>query len=152
MKIQHSPIWILLLILTSSYYLGYTPILITLIYFVASLISYYLYAKDKQAAKNDTWRVSENTLHLSALLFGWPGAIIAQLRLRHKTKKVKFRIVFWLTLLMNITVLVWIHTPQGLQKNRSILNNLDFFVVTQLGDNEVVLVMLELTHFRPAPF
>ncbi|MCJ8313095.1 MAG: DUF1294 domain-containing protein [Saccharospirillaceae bacterium] len=152
MKIQHSLIWILLLILTSSYYLGYTPLLITLIYFVASLISYYLYAKDKKAAKNDTWRVSENTLHLSALLFGWPGAIIAQLRLRHKTKKVKFRIVFWLTLIMNISLLMWIHTPQGLHKNRDIFNNLDFFMVTQLGDNEVIVVMLDLTNFRPAPF
>ena len=71
---------ILILILSTSYYLGFTPLLIALIYFIASLVSYCLYAKDKKAAQNDTWRVSENTLQLSALLFGWPGAIVAEFR------------------------------------------------------------------------
>ena len=36
----------------------------------------------------------ERTLHLLALLGGWPGAILARRRFRHKTMKVPFLIAF----------------------------------------------------------
>ena len=37
---------------------------------------------------------------------GWPGALIAQEKLRHKTRKQSFRIVFGLTVLFNGVMLV----------------------------------------------
>lgn len=70
-----------------------------------SVLSYAVYALDKRAAQRGRRRVPERTLHLLALLGGWPGALLAQRRLRHKTAKPRFLIVFWLTALCHITVL-----------------------------------------------
>lgn len=71
-----------------------------------SLLSYAVYAADKQAARQGRRRVPERTLHLLALLGGWPGALLAQQRLRHKSRKAAFRAVFWLTVLLN-GALLW---------------------------------------------
>ncbi|MNG38217.1 hypothetical protein D3C84_1258340 [compost metagenome] len=46
----------------------------------------------------------ERTLHLLALLGGWPGALLAQRRLRHKTAKPRFLLVFWLTTLGHVAI------------------------------------------------
>lgn len=40
-------------------------------------------------------------LHALELLGGWPGALLAQQLLRHKTKKTSYQVVFWLTILMH---------------------------------------------------
>jgi uncharacterized membrane protein YsdA (DUF1294 family) len=75
-------------------------------YFVMSSVCFLLYAKDKQAAINQQRRVSEQTLWTLGLLCGWPGALIAQKLLRHKTAKPSFLIVFWLTVFLNIGALL----------------------------------------------
>lgn len=62
-----------------------------------SLITLGFYAWDKRQAKKRGWRISEKRLHLLALLGGWPGALLGQRWLRHKSIKTKFRVVFWLT-------------------------------------------------------
>jgi uncharacterized membrane protein YsdA (DUF1294 family) len=90
MKMHYLPIYLLLAALPGSYYLGFTPLLLALIYVLLSLVSYIAYAKDKAAARNDEWRVPENTLPLLALCGGWPGAIVARQRLRHKTRRSVF--------------------------------------------------------------
>ncbi len=69
-----------------------------------SLLSYAMYAADKRAAQQGRRRVPERTLHLFALLGGWPGALLAQRRLRHKTAKPRFLIVFWLTVLGHVAI------------------------------------------------
>lgn len=68
---------------------------------VASLLSYVLYALDKRRAVRGGRRVPEATLHLLALLGGWPGALAASSRLRHKTRKRPFRAVRALTILVH---------------------------------------------------
>lgn len=35
------------------------------------------------------------------LLGGWPGALIAQQKFRHKTRKVSFQVVFWAIVLVH---------------------------------------------------
>lgn len=40
-------------------------------------------------------------LHAVELLGGWPGALLAQQLLRHKTKKTSYQVVFWLIVLMH---------------------------------------------------
>ncbi|MFB9867695.1 DUF1294 domain-containing protein [Vreelandella sulfidaeris] len=81
-------------------------ILIVAFYAVASVIAYLTYAVDKKAAINRRRRVSEKTLHLLGVLGGWPGALLAQRRLRHKTQKTMFQCVFWLTAGINVACLV----------------------------------------------
>jgi uncharacterized membrane protein YsdA (DUF1294 family) len=71
---------------------------------VMSLVCFIAYGLDKRQAVNGGRRVSERTLHLLALLGGWPGALIAQRHFRHKTRKVQFRIVFWMVVVIHIGI------------------------------------------------
>ena len=75
------------------------------LYYGASIITYGIYARDKTAAQNAGWRVPEPTLHLMSLVGGWPGALIAQVLLRHKTRKTSFLIGYWLTVIVNCVAL-----------------------------------------------
>jgi len=81
-------------------------ILLAAYYAVISVIAYVIYAIDKKAAIRQRRRVSEKTLHLLSLVGGWPGAWIAQQRLRHKTQKTAFKVVFWLTAGVNLVCLL----------------------------------------------
>ena len=80
-------------------------------YGVASFITFFAYAFDKTAAVRKTWRTSEGTLHMFGLLCGWPGAILAQQALRHKSSKSSFRAVFWLTVAANLCGFVVLNSP-----------------------------------------
>lgn len=59
------------------------------------VVTYLVYALDKMCARARGWRISETTLHLLSLVGGWPGAFIAQRRLRHKCSKLSFQMTFW---------------------------------------------------------
>ncbi len=89
------------------------PVSIAIIYIVLSIITFICYARDKSAAKSGAWRTSERTLHLFALIGGWPGALVAQNRLRHKSSKQPFRTFFWITVVINLALFVWLLTPTG---------------------------------------
>ncbi len=79
---------------------------IVLVAYVAmSLITFAAYAFDKSAAKSGRWRTSEGTLQFLGLIGGWPGAVLAQQTLRHKSKKTSFLTVFWTTVLANCAAL-----------------------------------------------
>ena len=75
------------------------------LYYGASIITYGVYAHDKTAAQNAVWRTPEWTLHLLSLVGGWPGALIAQVLLRHKTRKLSFLIGYWFTVIVNFIAL-----------------------------------------------
>ena len=62
---------------------------------ILSLVSFGMYAHDKKQAIRSGWRVSESTLHLVEFLGGWPGAFLAQRRLRHKCSKRSYQFTFW---------------------------------------------------------
>jgi uncharacterized membrane protein YsdA (DUF1294 family) len=64
-----------------------------------NLLAYAAYASDKRRAIEKEWRLPEARLHLLALLGGWPGAFLAQRRLRHKCSKGSFQFVFWFTVI-----------------------------------------------------
>lgn len=151
MKLHHLLLTTLAVFLGGSYYLGYTPIVLSALFFLASLIAYYLYAKDKAAAIAGTWRVPENTLHTAALIFGWPGALIAQERLRHKTKKQSFRIFFWLTVIINLGVIAWLHSPQGNTQLREAAHKIENLVVANVPYPAVASTLLLLTKIRNKP-
>lgn len=75
-----------------------------------SLVSWAMYWQDKSAARRNAWRIPENTLHLFSLIGGWPGALMAQHVLRHKTVKTSFKLVFRLTVAINLLILAWLST------------------------------------------
>ena len=75
------------------------------LYYGASSITYGVYALDKRAAQNAGRRTPESSLHLLSLLGGWPGALIAQVLLRHKTRKLSFLIGYWFTVIVNCIAL-----------------------------------------------
>lgn len=81
------------------------PVGIAGMYLTLSLLTFIAYAIDKSAAKRNKWRTKESTLHLLALMGGWPGALFAQNLLRHKSVKASFRNVFWITVVANLAVL-----------------------------------------------
>ena len=78
---------------------------------VMSLACFVAYGLDKRRAVNGSRRVSERTLHLMAFFGGWPGALIGQRHFRHKTQKVPFRIIFWMTVVLHsgiVTVVAYV--------------------------------------------
>lgn len=75
-------------------------------YAVINLLTLAAYARDKAAARRGARRIPERTLHLLALLGGWPGALLAQQLFRHKTRKPAFLAVLWLTVLANCAMLL----------------------------------------------
>ena len=77
-----------------------------LAYLLVSIVSFIQYAMDKRSAETGRWRTTENTLHITELLGGWPGALVAQQLFRHKTRKVSFQVLFWL--IVAVHQLVWL--------------------------------------------
>lgn len=80
-----------------------------IVYGVASVACFAGYGLDKRAAHRKEWRVSETILILLGLVGGWPGAIIAQEVFRHKTQKVAFRTLFWMSVAINMAAFVQIN-------------------------------------------
>lgn len=86
------------------------PLWVPALYAALSLLTFFVYAFDKSAAMAQRWRTPENKLHLLALVGGWPGALIAQQWLRHKSSKPGFVAMFWFTVLLNVGAFIAWHT------------------------------------------
>ncbi|MBX9613223.1 MAG: cold shock and DUF1294 domain-containing protein [Burkholderiales bacterium] len=89
------------------------PLVFAATYAGLSLLTFMAYALDKSAARENAWRTPESTLHLLALAGGWPGALLAQQWLRHKSVKAEFRAVFWATVVLNVVGFVVLCSPLG---------------------------------------
>lgn len=100
-------------IVGASVVLAKIPPVIFALYLGVSLLTFILYAMDKSAAQKGQWRTKENTLHFFSLAGGWPGALVAQQKLRHKSKKQSFRSIYWMTVLINCGVFAWLFTADG---------------------------------------
>ena len=98
------------------------PFLILAVYLATSLAAFFAYWLDKSAAVKGRWRTPESTLHAFGLMGGWPGALMAQQILRHKSKKQSFQMVFWITVAVNCGFLVWSFSDSGSGALRSILH------------------------------
>jgi uncharacterized membrane protein YsdA (DUF1294 family) len=71
---------------------------------VMSLACFVAYGWDKRSAANGSRRMPEQTLHILALLGGWPGALLGQRQFRHKTKKLSFLIVLWSVIVLHVAI------------------------------------------------
>ena len=87
------------------------PFTYAAVYLTVSLVTFIAYALDKSAAQSHRWRTSESTLHFLAIAGGWPGALLAQQYLRHKSAKQEFRAVFWVTAVINVAAFVFVCSP-----------------------------------------
>ncbi|MDB5746322.1 MAG: hypothetical protein JWP72_1170 [Massilia sp.] len=102
------PILVFALIYAAASFVWELPLLVAGAYLVISLTCFVAYAIDKSAARNGGWRTPERTLLLLGLACGWPGALLAQQWLRHKTAKRSFQQMFWVTLVANILGFLWL--------------------------------------------
>ncbi|WP_105214046.1 DUF1294 domain-containing protein [Pseudoalteromonas sp. T1lg22] len=93
--------------------LGRLPLWFIPLYLVLSLVAFIAYGRDKAKAKNNQWRTPESTLHLFALLGGWPGAFMAQNKFRHKSKKGSFLFGYWFCVLVNLAAVAWLCGSEG---------------------------------------
>jgi len=82
------------------------------IYAAMSLLTIWAYSRDKRAARLGTWRTPEHRLHFFEMLGGWPGALLAQLCYRHKSRKTKYRIIFWMIVAVHGVLWYYIVTRQ----------------------------------------
>lgn len=57
---------------------------------IINFIAFIIYGIDKQKAKKNKWRISENMLMGLALIGGFVGAFAGMQLFRHKTKHMKF--------------------------------------------------------------
>ncbi|TWI69588.1 uncharacterized protein DUF1294 [Pseudoduganella lurida] len=63
---------------------------------------------DKRAARLKRRRIPERTLLLLGLVGGWPGGLLAQSIVRHKTVKASFQRQFWTSVVLNAALLFWL--------------------------------------------
>ncbi len=77
----------------------------------ALLILYTTTADFRSRLRSGRWRTTERTLLLLGLAGGWPGGLVAQKLLRHKSVKASFRSAFWGTVFVNVAVFVLMHSP-----------------------------------------
>jgi len=118
--------WVLMLLFLSTLWAlhakGYLHPRLLAWYPAISLLAFIAYWRDKRAAQRQEWRTPESTLQLFALLGGWPGALLAQRCLRHKTSKPSFQVVFWINVVLHCGLLGGLlFTPQGQQLLRPLL-------------------------------
>ena len=79
---------------------------ITLLYFAAVAVSsaaaLLCYGADKQRAKQRQRRYRERTLLMLGVLLGAAGALLGMSLFHHKTRKIRFWIVNWISLIAQI--------------------------------------------------
>jgi uncharacterized membrane protein YsdA (DUF1294 family) len=72
---------------------------------VASVVCFLAYGMDKRQSVRGQPRIRERTLHLLALFGGWPGALLGRRFHRHKTQKLTFRLILWLTIALHAALM-----------------------------------------------
>ena len=105
-----SPSYIMIILGFVGFLLNFTiegklPLIVIVIYIAMGILTYYIYSEDKDSAINNERRTSEKHLLKLSLFGGWIGALIAQQKFRHKTKKTSFQMSFWITVFFNILLL-----------------------------------------------
>ncbi|RMD01820.1 DUF1294 domain-containing protein [Aquitalea palustris] len=70
-----------------------------LLYLGMSVLTFAVYAWDKRQAIHHGRRTPEKLLHWLELLGGWPGGVLGQYWLQHKSSKGSYQLAFWLIVL-----------------------------------------------------
>ena len=72
---------------------------------IINIITFSLFGIDKRRAIKNKWRISEATLLISSLIGGVIGGFLGMSVFHHKTKKMKFRILMPVILILHILII-----------------------------------------------
>ena len=92
---------ILPFLLSYVFFLATGNIIPGIVYVSMSFVTILAYFIDKRRALRQQWRIPESLLHSLELFGGWPGALVAQHKLNHKSKKTAYQIVFVLIIVLH---------------------------------------------------
>jgi uncharacterized membrane protein YsdA (DUF1294 family)/cold shock CspA family protein len=109
--LSYLPIGLFVILYIVVAILWHPPYWVLFLYLGTSLLCILIYWLDKFAAAQGSWRVSESALLLLGLAGGWPGALIAQRLLHHKTRKRSFQSAFAGSVVVNIIAFVVLTSP-----------------------------------------
>lgn len=73
--------------------------------FIWNLLTFFLMGIDKYRSRRGYWRVRESTLLICAFLMGGLGCWLGAFVFRHKSKKIKFRILLPVAWVFNLGVI-----------------------------------------------
>lgn len=94
----------------SRFYMNFNVTFIIIVFFVIiNLVSFFAMGIDKRRAINHAWRIPEATLFLFAILGGSIGSIIGMKVFRHKTKHWYFVVGMPLILIIQVSIIIFIH-------------------------------------------
>ena len=94
-------ILLILLLWAKSMYLA-------VFYLLLSFVTYIQFSMDKHYSMSSHWRISEKRLLLLSFLGGWPGGLLAQKYIHHKSSKKSFNRVFLLVIVLNLLSLIYL--------------------------------------------
>ena len=77
---------------------------------IVNIVSFILYGIDKYKAKRGKWRISEATLLLMAVIGGSIGAWVGMRLWHHKTMHKKFKYGIPVIMIMQVCLVVYLHT------------------------------------------
>lgn len=75
-----------------------------------NIVSFFLYGIDKYKAKKGRWRISEATLLMMAVIGGSIGAWAGMRLWHHKTMHKKFKYGIPIIFIMQVCLVVYLHT------------------------------------------
>ena len=78
---------------------------------VINIVTFLVYGMDKLKAKQGSWRISEATLLILAIIGGSIGALLGMKVWRHKTQHKKFKYGLPLILLAQLALIYLISEP-----------------------------------------
>lgn len=81
-------------------------LILLIVYLALNVIAFLAFVWDKHKAQNDMWRTKESTL-IALAFFGPFGATLGMLTVRHKTRKIKFKLVY-LFLIIHIVLIIYL--------------------------------------------
>ena len=86
------------------------PDFVFYLYTTLSVVCIAFYKTDKYAAQHGHWRTTERFLQVLPLFGGWPGALVIQQLIKHKTKNMAFRIKHFVMVITNLVAFSYIFT------------------------------------------
>ena len=75
-----------------------------------NIVSLFLYGIDKYKAKKNKWRISEATLLMIAVIGGSIGAWVGMRLWHHKTMHKKFKYGIPIIIILQISLVVYLHS------------------------------------------